>query len=69
MSTKAIRRALGLVSGHERIPTGDELRAAHVELEAIERAAKDWCETEGQLGPGRMQRLGALLESIAKDAP
>jgi hypothetical protein len=43
--------------------------AAKAEMDAIKRAAKEWVETDGQPGPGRMQRLDTLMRSIAKDAP
>lgn len=68
MSTKAIRRALGLVMGHERIPTGDELRAAYTELEAIRKAAKVLTQDcrDGQMD---IRMANELLASIAKDAP
>ena len=71
MSTKNLRVALAeLKRRREDGGMGDGTPVfAELELEAIEKAAKEWVEVLGELGPGRMRRLNVLMESIAKEAP
>ena len=72
MSTKAIREALKVMRESFQEATNSttvpgEVVAAMAEVEAIEKAAEDWVAVDGQPGPGKMQRLDALLRSIAQE--
>lgn len=66
MSTKAIREALEDMEQHGIGPQSRLAAVALEELEAIEAAARDWCDVDGLLGPGRMARIDDLMRSIAE---
>jgi hypothetical protein len=67
VSTKAIREALVRLDLLRKDGDSVLVDAAMREVEAIERAAKEW--VRGVDNPARHPWVNAVVESIAKDAP
>lgn len=71
MSTKALRAFIAMYGdsrkGRLQSPLG---REALAEVEAIEKAAKDWWDAEFNRGHGMISHeAGATLQRIAENAP